>query len=90
MPQKKESLWNFWSRLKIPGAHCVQDLKLHRLSYVNSHGCCCDKAMDGKPRKMALIVGACIMTSLAPAEDVTTNGIDLVLRFCNRIFFMTM
>ena len=23
MPQKQESPWNFWSRLKILGAHCV-------------------------------------------------------------------
>ena len=22
-PQKQETSWNFWSRLKIPGAHCV-------------------------------------------------------------------
>ena len=22
MPQKQESQWNFWFRLKIPGAHC--------------------------------------------------------------------
>ena len=24
MPQKQESPWNFWSRLKIIGAHCVR------------------------------------------------------------------
>jgi len=23
-PQKQETPWNFWSRLKIPGAHCVK------------------------------------------------------------------
>ena len=51
-----------WSNLIINSFGFMQDLKLHTLSYVNSHGCCCDKAMDGKPRKMALIVGACIMT----------------------------
>ena len=23
MPQKEESPWNFWSRLKLQGAHCA-------------------------------------------------------------------
>ena len=40
-PQKQETPWNFWSRLKIPGAHCDKILEVAarttRALYESSH-----------------------------------------------------
>ena len=36
-PKKQETPWNFWSRLKIPGAHC--DRKSQKVEFQFNHIC---------------------------------------------------